>query len=466
MIVSCGLGVGKDRGKAEKGSHLMTSSYSDNCDKTCWSNLERDMRATLLTHYSCLDLFKAEWLHLLLKALWKQIRLPTHCSCCWETLPFTSRVLTPCSCCWGTLWKQYLHKLPLRSYMKAEYLHITVCKYLHITEDAVMSNFNSRVLMHFSGCWGPFCKQSTWAVHYSCCRVLFECRLPAHCSYCLAHFWKQNTCILQLVLGPIEGRVLTHYSCFWGPFWKQSRIPIHCSCCWESLQKQSSRVFTPCSCCWGPLWKQNTCTLQNFTAEVLLESRALTYHSYCWATLQKQCAYSLQLLLGALWKQITCTLQLLLKSLLKAEFLHITVGVRGTFNSSVLTHIKRCWVPFWKKSICIFHMLQLLLGSLWTVAHLALKKGVCHRRAAFDITFQHKTTNAAMLPKYYISKILSTYNISAIFAYKRVVPKSKLLLHLWLIDANSLYCSSRLAALRLHQHQVVRDIQTTLELSQ
>jgi len=25
------------------------------------------------------------------------------------------------------------------------------------------------------------------------------------------------------------------------------------------------------------------------------------------------------------------------------------------------------------------------------VAHLALKKGVCHERAAFDITFQHKT---------------------------------------------------------------------------
>jgi len=61
-------------------------------------------------------------------------------------------------------------------------------------------------------------------------------------------------------------------------------------------------------------------------------------------------------------------------------------------------------------------------------AHLACKKGVCHGRAAFDITFQHKTTlslktrnrpmNFAMLPKYYIGKILPMYSISAIFAHK------------------------------------------------
>jgi len=62
------------------------------------------------------------------------------------------------------------------------------------------------------------------------------------------------------------------------------------------------------------------------------------------------------------------------------------------------------------------------------VANLAWKTGVCHRRAAFDITFQHKTTlslktknrpmNVAMLPKYYIGKIPLIYSISAIFAHK------------------------------------------------
>jgi len=62
------------------------------------------------------------------------------------------------------------------------------------------------------------------------------------------------------------------------------------------------------------------------------------------------------------------------------------------------------------------------------VAHLALKKGVCRGRAAFDITFHHKTTlsfktrdqpiNFATLPKYYIGKILLIYSISLIFAHE------------------------------------------------
>jgi len=47
---------------------------------------------------------------------------------------------------------------------------------------------------------------------------------------------------------------------------------------------------------------------------------------------------------------------------------------------------------------------------VYTVAHLAWKKGVCRGRAAFDITFQHKTTfslktrnrpiNFAILPNF------------------------------------------------------------------
>jgi len=30
--------------------------------------------------------------------------------------------------------------------------------------------------------------------------------------------WRQSTYILQLLLAPIESKVLTHCSCYWGPF--------------------------------------------------------------------------------------------------------------------------------------------------------------------------------------------------------------------------------------------------------
>jgi len=76
-----------------------------------------------------------------------------------------------------------------------------------------------------------------------------------------------------------ESRVLTHYGCYWGPFWKQgscccclfeSRVLTHYSCWWGSFE---IRVPAHCICCWWSVWKQNNCILL--------------------------------LLLGALWKQIT-----------------------------------------------------------------------------------------------------------------------------------------------------------------
>jgi len=67
-------------------------------------------------------------------------------------------------------------------------------------------------------------------------------------------------------------------------------------------------------------------------------------------------------------------------------------------------------------------------GVAISVAHLVWKMEVSRGRAAFDITFQHKTIlsiktgyrpmNFAMLPKYYIGKILPICSISAIFAHK------------------------------------------------
>jgi len=67
--------------------------------------------------------------------------------------------------------------------------------------------------------------------------------------------------------------------------------------------------------------------------------------------------------------------------------------------------------------------------------------------------------NFAMLPKYYISKILSS-----IFAHKQSVWKPKLLFHLWLVNANSLYCALQRTAFLLHQ--VMHNIQTTQQSAQ
>ena len=99
------------------------------------------------------------------------------------------------------------------------------------------------------------------------------------------------------------------------------------------------------------------------------------------------------------------------------------------------------------------------------MAHLAWKKGSCCWRAAFHITFQRKTTlslktrnrpmNFAMLPKYHIGKICrhTAYRQYLLMkaptlVFCMSVRKPKLLLRLWLINANSLNCSLRRAALR------------------
>ena len=96
-----------------------------------------------------------------------------------------------------------------------------------------------------------------------------------------------------------------------------------------------------------------------------------------------------------------------------------------------MTSRVRCYVPTawynWVKSEVDYWCGKREI-RLWAKAHLAWKNGVCHRRATFDITLQHKTAlsfktrnrlmNFAMLPKYYIVKISPIYRISAIFAHK------------------------------------------------
>jgi len=85
-----------------------------------------------------------------------------------------------------------------------------------------------------------------------------------------------------------------------------------------------------------------------------------------------------------------------------------------------------------RREICEQVSWKVLVHWLGAVAHLAWKTGVCRGRAAFNITFQHKTTlsvktrnrtmNFAMLSKYYIGKIPTIHNISPIFAHKSRCP--------------------------------------------
>ena len=130
--------------------------------------------------------------------------------------------------------------LLLETFLKAEYLHITV---------AVV---------------GPFKKPSPYALLW---------RLGA--------LWKQSTYILQLLLGPFESKALTNYSCYWRPHWKWSSLLTHCRCCWGPFESRvpvyytfwkywkyyiESRILADYSCCWWPVARQSTwlwCALEN-----------------------------------------------------------------------------------------------------------------------------------------------------------------------------------------------------------
>jgi len=57
--------------------------------------------------------------------------------------------------------------------------------------------------------------------------------------------FKEKCLCITVTLSLFESKVFTHYSCWWGPLWKQCSLLIHYSRCWAPLK---ARYFAHKSC--------------------------------------------------------------------------------------------------------------------------------------------------------------------------------------------------------------------------
>jgi len=108
-------------------------------------------------------------------------RALTHFSDCLLGAPLKARCLHIATSCWGPLWKQGAYTLQLLLGAPLEVEQATFI--LQFLLGAPSMTFKSRVLAHFSGCWGTLWKQIT-----------FELQLL------LGALWKESTCAEYLVM--------------------------------------------------------------------------------------------------------------------------------------------------------------------------------------------------------------------------------------------------------------------------
>jgi len=153
----------------------------------------------------------------------------------------------------------------------------------------------------------------------------FESIVLTHCNCCLGPLWKHNTYGLQLLLGvPLKAWYLHIKIAVGGPFERKDfyiTVTVGSPC--------ESKVLTHYSCCWGPLWKKSTYTLQFLLGapSMKFNSRVHTHFSCCW---------------GPLWKQIIFNFSCCWGAPLKAKYLHITISVGEPFENKYLLMI--CFV--------------------------------------------------------------------------------------------------------------------------
>ena len=132
-------------------------------------------------------------------------------------------------------------------------------------------------------------------LHIAAVGGLFESKVAYLCiTVAVGLLWQQGTLHVTVALGgPFERLVslLTHYIYYCSPF--DSRVLTQCSCCWASLY---SRVPAHYSCYWGPPWKQSSLLRvrsQNFSEEgaEVMEAKSLEKENLLVIRIAKESTY-------------------------------------------------------------------------------------------------------------------------------------------------------------------------------
>ena len=198
----------------------------------------------------------------------------------------------------GPLWRHstYTLQLLLVAPSKARYLHTEVAVWvpfesieLFTLQLQLVAPLRARYL-HITIPVGGLFESKECEITVSV-GGLFETKVLSHCNYCLRPLWNHITCTLQLLLvAPLQTRYL-HTTIAVGGLCESKELYITVAV----VGPFKSKVLTHYTCCWGPLWKQITFKLQlllgaplkvkhlHITVSVggAFESRVLTYDLLC-----------------------------------------------------------------------------------------------------------------------------------------------------------------------------------------